>query len=393
MNQNEKNLRQAYRLDKVLPSPIRKTFAIANEKKARGERVLDFGIGDIDLGCPRVIREAITRSLTRGETMYGPDPGEPSLRIMIANRYNNKYGIDIGYNNVLVTVGAMEGLLDTFLAYINPGDEILLQDPSFANFKHQISIAGGITTPLLTKFENEFKIMPETIQELITPKTKGILINYPTNPTSMTISHELKAIVEICEDNGLLLISDESYESLYYDSKKHVSALEFNYDRTIVISSVSKSMCATGIRLGFAIGLNNQIMKPIFQIHQYNTVHASKPIQYGIIEGFKHEKEIIGNNLRILTSRRKVAMDSWSKIPGLKLIKPKAGFFLYPEVSDTGMTASEFCEFALGHGVVLVSGDGFNISKPETQHVRMSFGVGTEELIEEGANILIEALK
>ncbi|OLS25971.1 MAG: Aspartate aminotransferase [Candidatus Heimdallarchaeota archaeon LC_3] len=287
-------MKKADRLKEVKPSGIRAIFTIANEMRAKGQRVIDFGLGDVNIGLPESVKKGIIDALNSGKSTYGPDTGEPALREALANRYNTIYGLDTHLGNTLVTCGAMESLFDTFLAYLSPGDEVILHEPFFGNISHQITLAGGKTNIILSDHENEFKLTSDMINEAVTPKTKMVLINFPTNPTSMILEHsDMKGIVEVCRDNNLLLVSDESYESLYYDGKKHVTALEFDYENTIMISSVSKSLCMTGLRLGFTIGLNQEIMKPIFQIHQYNTVHASRPIQYGVIKGFEEEKQII----------------------------------------------------------------------------------------------------
>ena len=394
MNKKMK-ISKAKTLLEVKPSGIRKLFTIANEMRQQGKTVLDFGLGDVDMGLNRIIRDAIVKAIDSGLTRYGPDPGEKILREAVANRYTNKYSANIDYNNVLITCGALESLLDTLIAYTNPGDEILLQEPSFGNFTYQIILIGGKPVPLITPPENYFKLTAEMVNESISPKTKALILNYPTNPTGMIIDKkETKGIVEVCEDAGILLISDESYDSLYYNNIKHTSAIEFGYEGTVVISSVSKSLCMTGMRVGFTVGSSNDTMQPIFQVHQYNTVHATRPIQYGAAAGLEQEEKIVKHNIDILTSRRKKILETWTKIPGLKLFEPQAAFYIYPDVTETGMDATEFCQFALEHGIVLVPGTAFGRTNSSgiTHHFRMSFGIGSEKIIEDAANILINNL-
>ncbi|MHA2339474.1 MAG: pyridoxal phosphate-dependent aminotransferase [Candidatus Hodarchaeales archaeon] len=388
-------MKKAERLEEVKPSGIRAIFTIANKMRADGKRVIDFGLGDINIGLPEVVKNGIIEALDSGKTTYGPDVGEPALKEALVNRYNKNYRLNINSNNILVTCGAMESLLDTFLAYLSQSDEVIIHEPSFGNISHQIILAGGKPKVVLSDPKNEFKLTADMVNEAISPKTKILLINFPTNPTSMILDHsDLKSVVEVCADNNLLLVSDESYESLYYEGKKHVSALEFDYENTIMISSVSKSLCMTGLRLGFTIGHQNEIMKPIFQVHQYNTVHATRPIQYGAIKGFEHEERILKQNLHILNQRRKIVINHWSKIPGIKFYPPKAGFYTYLDISETGMNSDQFCKFALDQGICLVPGAAFGRTQAPgmTDYCRLSFGMSEENEIKEAANILTETL-
>ena len=234
----------------------------------------------------------------------------------------------------------------------------------------------------------------DQIYNAITPKTKALLVNFPTNPTTSIITmQDMKPIVELAEDYGILLISDESYENIYFDNLKHHSFIEFGYDKTLVIRSFSKSLAMTGLRVGYTIGATTKLLAPIFQVHQYNTAHANRPSQYAALAGLEHEKEITDNNMAIFTKRRQQIIDSWSKIPGLKFKVPKSTFYAYIDVSDTGMNAKEFCEFAMKNGVVLVPGIEFGSDESIglKNYFRMSFGVSSEESIQRAAEVLIDA--
>ncbi|MFW9928124.1 MAG: pyridoxal phosphate-dependent aminotransferase [Candidatus Thorarchaeota archaeon] len=384
-------MEKAVRLNKVKPSGIRAIFTIANKMRIEGKRVIDFGLGDVNLGLPTVVKQGIIDAINEGKTSYGPDPGEPKLREKLSEKVKENYKVNIPSSNIMISCGAMESLFDTFLAYINPGDEVIIHQPSFGNCFHQILLAGGIPKIILSDPENDFLITAEMINEVISQKTKMLLINFPTNPTSMIIQRrELKNIVELCREKQIILVSDESYELLYYDDEKHVSALEFGYENTIVISSVSKSLCMTGMRLGFTIGATNQLMSPIFQVHQYNTVHATRPVQYGAIKGLENEKEIVSKNMEILDTRRKKIMNTWKNIPNIHFKTPKAGFYVYINIKDTGMNSDEFCRFTIKNGICLVPGTAFGmeISPGISDYCRLSYGMATEEDIIKAAGIL-----
>jgi aspartate/methionine/tyrosine aminotransferase len=206
---------------------------------------------------------------------------------------------------------------------------------------------------------------------------------------------QFRAIVEICEDTGILLISDEAYERITFDGFKHKSAIDFDYENTVVVNSTSKSLCMTGLRVGYTISRNPELMKPIIQLHQYNTAHAAVPMQYGALAGFEHEDAILNRIVTELQSRRDTLVDSWKGIPGMEFEKPKGTFYLYPDISETGMSASEFTEFALRQGVVLTPGNSFCFNKEApagSNHVRIAYGVTSEEEIRQAGQILKEAL-
>lgn len=390
-------VKPANRLSNVSPSAMRELFEIASRLRAQGKRVIDFGLGDIDVPLSPDVRQGIIDAIDQGKTRYGPNSGELSLRQAIAKKYKEQRGVDLTEPNILVTCGALESLLDIALAYVSPGDEVVFHEPTFPYFGSQVLLAGGVLKPISLDGSTEFKLTPELLNEKITSKTKIVAINFPTNPTSGYLSpNELKGIVEICQEKNILLVSDEVYEHITYENLKSPSVLDFDYDNVIVVNSASKALRMTGIRVGYCLSPIKEIIAPVAQIHQYNTAHAGVPNQMGALVGLEHEKEIVSDTIKIFDERRKALMEYWSKIPGVKFPSPKATFYLYPDVSGTGMNSKDFSKFALENGVVVVPGHTFCFNKNVPggdNFVRLSYGVGTVSDIKDSAKMLIDGFE
>ncbi|MFQ5979666.1 MAG: pyridoxal phosphate-dependent aminotransferase [Candidatus Heimdallarchaeota archaeon] len=391
-----RSIKKAERLGKVSPSAMRHLFDIAREMTEKGKTVYNFGLGDINLGLPSTVREALIRAIDEGHTTYGPNAGEIILRQRIQKKYLERYGVDVK-DNIVVTCGALESLLDTMMAFLNPGDEFLVHEPAFGYFTHQGLLAGGIPVSIESDPQN-FAISADDIAAAITNKTKIFVLNFPTNPTGAILPRsELERIIEVCREHNLIVVSDECYENITYDGHKHVSALEFGYENTIVVNSCSKSLCMTGLRVGYCVTTNPDLYGPVLQVHQYNTASASKPLQIAVAIALEDEDEITKRNLEILQKRRAAALRSFGNIPGIRnTFIHKGAFYLYPSVEGTGMTGDEFSEFSLGEGVVVVPGSSFgSIDGKGTKYfVRISYGFvdGVNEIEKAGA-VLTDALE
>ena len=375
---------------------MRHLFDISREMAEEGKRVINFGLGDINLGLPSQVREALITAIDDGHTTYGPNPGEIILRQRIREKYLDRYGVDVK-DNIVVTCGALESLFDIMMAFLNPGDEFLIHEPAFGYFRFQGLLAGGVPVSVESN-PQDFTISAEDIEAAITDKTKLIVLNFPTNPTGAVLSRsELEKVIEISREHNLVVISDECYENITYDGHKHISALEFGYENIIVVNSCSKSLCMTGLRVGYCVSTNPDLYTPVLQIHQYNTAHSPKPIQIAAAIALKDEDEITTHNLEILGKRREASLKSFGKIPGVKnTFVHKGAFYLYPSVKGTGITGDGFSEFALNQGIIVVPGSSFGPKDGNgtRNFVRISYGFvdGVEE-IEEAGEILMEALE
>ena len=387
----------ADRLSKVSPSAMRELFEIAGKLKAQGKKVIDFGLGDIDIPMPESVKKSIKDAIDQGKTRYGPNTGQPELRHKIAEKYNNQHQLKLDQDNTLVTCGALESLMDIAMAYINPGDEVVFHEPTFPYFGFQSILVGGKLSPISLDSSSDFSLKPEVLNEKITNKTKIVMMNFPTNPTGGCISKkDMQGIVEICQDANILLVSDEVYEFITYDGYESPSVLDFDYENVIVVNSASKALRMTGMRVGYAVSPSKKVIAPAAQIHQYNTAHSAVPNQIGVLNGLENEQEIISNTMEILDTRRKALVEHWGKLPGIKFDPPKSTFYLYPDISNTGMNSREFSKFALEQGVVVVPGNTFCFNENAIggeNFVRLSYGVVSPEGIKESAEMLLHGLE
>lgn len=383
-----KLVKTAARLQDVSPSGLREFFEIGAKLEATGMDVISLGIGDLDLHLPPFLSDAIAEAFTKGQTHYSSNAGIIELRQAIADRYADTYNLEYDSQEVLVTCGALEGLLDTMLALVNPGDRVLVQDPAFGYFSNQAKIAGADVE--LIPMTPEFDLDVEAYRKAMEAKPpKIMIINSPCNPTGSVASRKnVKEVVELAREYDSILISDECYEFLRYDGHKHTCAAEFNRDNVIIVNSFSKTFAMTGLRLGYILAPTH-LMRPIYQVHQYNTACAPTPIQVGATKTLSNPKAfkgIIGHHRKVLDDRQKVAIEYIKPLKGFQLTyNPIAGFYLFPNVEQTGMTGPEFAITLLEEtGVIVVPGDQFGMAFPN--NIRISVGSAPPNRIREAAS-------
>ncbi|MFX1513070.1 MAG: pyridoxal phosphate-dependent aminotransferase [Promethearchaeota archaeon] len=356
----------------VKPSGLRELFDIANRLNKEGREVISLGIGDLDIETPTPIIKAMKKALEEGKTKYTANNGISELREAIATKYANEYSLDYDpETEVCVSCGALEALFDVAHAVFEPNDEFITPDPDFSYFTKQASMLGVIEKRI--PLDDQFKLHGDDIRKEITPKTKLIHINFPSNPTGSVMSwKEIKEIVDIAAEHNLVLLSDEAYEKIVYQGHKHTCAAEFGYEKTIVIGSFSKSYAMTGFRLGYVCA-NAELMASIAKVHQLNTACANTAAQWAAVAGLNSPNltELI---LEQLTERRRVGLDGFSSLPGISIdYKPLGAFYLFPDVSGTGMDGTKFSKFCLEKaGVVVVPGEEFG--KTGRNCVRISYG-------------------
>lgn len=377
----------ADRLNGVSPSGLREFFELGEMLAARGVDVISLGIGDLDLPLPPFLGDAIADAFATGQTHYSSNAGIIELREAIAARYEATYNLSYTPDEVLVTCGALEGLLDIMLALVNPGDRVLIQDPAFGYFANQAKLAGAKVelVPMTSNFDLDVDKFTEALNE---KATRMVIINSPCNPTGSVASRNyIRDIIELAHDRDCLVVSDECYEFLRYDGHKHTCAAEFSKENVIIVNSFSKTFAMTGLRLGY-ITAPIDLVRPIYQVHQYNTACAATPVQVGAAKTLSNPKAfkgIIGHHKSVLDDRRKVAMECFKPIPGFSLsYDPVAGFYLFPNIQETGMTGPEFAKASLEKvGVIVVPGEQFGNSFPD--NIRISFGSAPPNRIREAA--------
>ena len=352
------------------PSGIRKFFDIANTMKD----VISLGVGEPDFQTPRAVRSAGIRSLELARTKYTSNRGLELLRQEIQTYVYKKYNVDYEYSTeILVTVGGSEAIDAAIRAITNPGDEIIIPQPSYVCYEPITRLAGGVPVIINTKAENDFKLTKEELLGAITDKTKALILPYPCNPTGAIMEKEdLEEIAAVLRGTDIIVISDEIYAELTFGGTRHTSiaSLEGMRERTVLINGFSKTFSMTGWRLGYACG-PAPLLKEITKIHQYAIMCAPTTSQYAAIEALRGCDEAVAAMLEEYDARRKIIVKGFNDL-GLECREPKGAFYAFPSIKSTGMTSEEFCEKLLyAKKVALVPGDAFG--KSGEGHVRASY--------------------
>jgi aminotransferase len=366
-------------IQKVKPSGIRKFFDIANEL----DDVISLSVGEPDFYTPWHIREEGIYTLEKGRTRYTPNRGFIKLREQIVAFLNRKYDIDYNPDNeVLVTVGGSEAIDLAVRTLVNPGDEVLIPEPSFVCYVPITQMAGGVPVTITTKAENKFKLTAEEVESHITDKTKMLILPFPNNPTGGVMRKEdLEAVAEVCIKHDLLVLSDEIYSELTYGKEKHVSiaSIPGMKERTVVINGFSKSYAMTGWRLGYAVG-PKEIITPMTKLHQFGIMSAPTMSQYAAIEALENGDEDIVTMREQYDMRRRLIVDGLNKL-GLTCFEPEGAFYVFPSIKSTGLTSQEFCEKLIySKRVAVVPGDAFG--ECGEGYVRISYCYSTQHIIE-----------
>lgn len=368
----------------IKPSGIRKFFDIANTM----EDVISLGVGEPDFRTPWQVRSAGIRSLERGATRYTANRGLEQLREEITVYVSRKYGVDYEpKEEVLVTVGGSEAIDAALRAVINPGDEIIIPQPSYVCYEPMTRLSGGVPVIINTKAENDFKLTPEELRAALTDRTKALILPYPCNPTGAIMEkQDLEKIAEVLKDTNVLVISDEIYAELTFGGVKHVSiaSIEGMRERTVMINGFSKAFSMTGWRLGYCLG-PKEILKEITKIHQYAIMCAPTTSQHAAIEALRSCDEAVENMREEYDERRKIMVNGFNKI-GLTCREPKGAFYTFPSIESTGLSSEEFCEKLLySKRVAVVPGTAFGESGEG--HIRASYCYSTEHIKEALARI------
>lgn len=360
------------------PSGIRKFFDIASEM----ENVISLGVGEPDFKTPYSIRRTAIETLEKGRTKYSANAGLIELRQEIANFLHRKYNINYDYKDgILVTVGGSEAIDLAIRALINPGDEVLIPEPSFVCYTPMVELAHGVPVAIKTALENEFRLTKKDLLEHITDKTKVLILPFPNNPTGSIMKKEhLEEIAEVLRQRDIIVISDEIYSELTY-GQKHVSiaSIDGMWERTIVINGFSKAYSMTGWRLGYCAG-PVPLVSQMTKIHQFAIMCAPTTSQYAAVEALRNGDESINTMVSEYDVRRRLVVDSFNKL-GLHCFEPKGAFYVFPCIKSTGMTSEEFCEKLLySQKVAVVPGNAFGDSGEG--FIRVSYSYSVKHLLE-----------
>lgn len=339
------------------PSGIRKFFDIVTEMKD----AISLGVGEPDFDTPWHIREEGIYSLEKGKTFYTSNAGMVELRVELSKYLKRKFSMSYDpMTEMVVTVGGSEGIDIALRTLLNPGDEVLIPEPCFVSYKPCTLLAGGIPVPIALQAVNQFRLLAEEIEAHITPKTKAILMAFPSNPTGAIMEKEdLEKIAKVIKKHNLYVISDEIYGELTY-GRKHVSiaTLPGMRERTVVINGFSKSYAMTGWRIGYAVG-PKEIINPMTIIHQYAIMCTPTTSQYAALEAAKNGDSDIEEMKNAYNQRRRLMVDGFRKM-GLDCFEPFGAFYVFPSIQKTGLSSEEFAKQLLyEQKVAVVPGTAF----------------------------------
>lgn len=374
----EENLRFSDRAQRYPPSGIRKMFDLA----AQYPNAVKLTVGEPNFDTPKYIKEAAKRAIDEGQTHYSPNAGLAELRSAIADKYHAYWD---GYtkDHVIVTVGAMEGLLLSMMALLNEGDEIIVPDPGFPNYSGQVSVVGAVAVPVPAYEKNEYRIQAADIEKAVTPRTKALILNSPSNPTGAVLTKEdVLKIAEVVKKYDLWVLSDEPYDCMVYDGKQPFSIAQVPEVRknVVVLNSFSKAYAMTGWRVGYLLAPDPRYIKKMAQLQESIASCVSTFSQTAAAEALK-SSACIEEMVRDYASRRDSLVDALNAIPGFSCKKPAGSFYAFVNIQAFGKPSQEFAEELLENaGVVTVPGSAFG-SMGEG-HLRLVFANSEENLRE-----------
>lgn len=344
----------------IKPSGIRKFFDIA----ATMEGVISLGVGEPDFPTPTSIREAGIRSIVDKGTTYTANVGLMELRRAISKYLEKRFHVEYDpADQILVTVGASEAVDLALRAVVNPGDEVLVPEPTYVSYAPSAILAGGVAVPVPTYEKDDFRLTADVIRSLITPKTKAIVFCYPNNPTGAVMEKaDLMAIADVLREHDILVIADEIYAELVYGIEHtSMATLPGMYDKTLLINGFSKAFSMTGWRLGYACG-PAPLVDAMKKIHQYVIMCAPTMSQWAAIEALENGMPEVERMVAEYDKRRQTIVHGFRNM-GLSCFEPRGAFYCFPRISDLGMTSDEFCNRLLeAEKVAVVPGSAFGDS-------------------------------
>jgi len=377
----------------VSPSPTLAVDAKAKALKAAGEDVCGFGAGEPDFDTPSFIKEACARALSDGKTKYAPAAGIPALRSTLAEKYVEKGVLDEkNSSQVIVSPGGKYSCYLAILATCGPGDEVIIPAPYWVSYPEMVKLAGATPKVIFAGDDQGFKVSPDQIEDALSPSSKLIILNSPSNPTGCLYEKkEMEEIVELACKHDLLIMSDEIYEYLLYDGATHFSPASFSQDakdRVITVSGFSKTFSMTGWRLGTLVA-NSEICKAVADLQSQTTSNPTTFSQYGALAAMENwEKAMIAvNEMLVHFDRRRInLLEGLQSIPGISCQRAQGAFYLFPNISSYGLSSEEFSARLLeDQKVAVVSGHAFGAEG----YIRLSYAT-SDEIIQNGVDRIMK---
>ena len=381
------NYKIAHRAASLSPSLTLAIDSKAKAMKAAGEDVVGFGAGEPDFDTPQHIKDAAIAALASGFTKYTPSSGIPELREAIAAKFQRENGLTYKPSQIIVSNGGKHSCYNVILATCQEGDEVIIPSPYWLSYPEMVKLAGATPVILTTTDKTEFKVTPEQLRAAITPKTRLFILNSPSNPTgSVYTPDEIKALGDLCVEKGVLIMSDEIYEHLTYDGavvKSVASFSQAHQDHTIIVHGFAKAWSMTGWRLGF-LAAPEPIAKAIDAVQSHSTSNPCSFAQKGGVAALTGPQDHLPKWLAEYAKRRTYAWQKLNSIPGISCVNSKGAFYLFPNISQTGLKSADFCARLLEkEKVAAVPGIAFGAD----DYLRISYATGLAN-IEKGLDRL-----
>lgn len=358
-------------------------FLKAKSLEQQGKRIIHMEVGEPDFLPPKIVKDALEEVYDKGFVKYGQAKGLPEFRLALAKKTNKQYGVNVTQENILVCPGARYAVYLAITTLLNPGDEIIVFEPTWPAYKDCAMSAGVKVRTIKTNLENNWEPSIEQINEIINPNTKMIVLNYPNNPTGKILSEKIQdEIFKIVKKHNLYLLSDEIYAQYSYSKWK--SVLSYNYDKAIITQSFSKSHAMTGFRIGYAVS-SPQIIEKMAKLQAICLTNVSEPIQYVAMRALDADTS---NNSNIVKARLDIVIQKAKEID-LDFVKPDGAMYLFARVKKQGFDGTEFSNKLLDYGLAVAPGGGFGDYK---DFIRISACQDEKKLVE-GMNILADVLK
>lgn len=383
--QGELRMKLAKRVAALTPSSTLEITAKAQALKAEGHDVIGLGAGEPDFNTPEHIIEAAYKAMLEGHTKYTPTGGLAALKQEIMKKFERDQGLSYEPSQIIVCNGAKHALYTLFQVLLDEGDEVIIPTPYWVSYPEQVKLAGGEPVYVDGLEENHYKITPEQLRQVITEKTKAVIINSPSNPTGMIYSkEELQQLGQVCLEHDILIVSDEIYEKLIYGDAEYTSIAQLSnelQEQTLIINGVSKSHSMTGWRIGYAAG-NKELIKAMTNLASHSTSNPTSIAQYGTIAAYAGDQQPVEIMRRAFEERLNIVYDKLIQIPGFSCIKPQGAFYLFPNVKEAVAlagyeTVDEWAKALLEEEkVALVPGTGFGAPN----NVRLSYATSLEQL-------------
>ena len=381
----------ANRLARVKPSPTMAITALATELAQGGRDIITLSQGEPDFDTPDNVKEAAIAAIRRGETKYTVFDGRYDLKQAICGKFKRENGLDYEPGQITVSSGGKQVLYNALVATLSPGDEVVIPAPYWVSYPEMVLLADGNPVPVACPQNNGFKMRPEDLDAAITPKTKWLILNSPSNPSGAAYTEaDLRAVADVLLAHPhVWVMTDDMYEHLIYDDfvYKTIAQVEPRlYDRTLTVNGVSKAYCMTGWRIGYAGGPKH-LIKAMGAIQSNSTANPCSISQVAAIEALNGPQDFIPRNAEVFKQRRDLVVDALNKIPGLHCPRPEGAFYVYPSCAgllgkktpqgDTINTDEDFVKYLLAaEGVAVVHGDAFGLAP----HFRISYACSTEML-------------